>query len=112
MIMIFDKEGTTTTIFQEKTALPIFLQNLNKEYPKLMHDNIIVNLFSFESLSADDILEFLQLSNQHRNSGKSFVLVTDKVSYEEVPDEICLVPTLQEAQDIIEMEEIERDLGL
>ncbi len=110
--MIFDKEGTTTTILQEKTSLPIFLQNLNKEYPKLIHDNIIVNLFSFESLSADDILEFLQLSNQHRNSGKSFVLVTDKVSYEEVPDNICLVPTLQEAKDIIEMEEIERDLGL
>lgn len=110
--MIFDKEGTTTTIFQEKTSLAIFLQNLNREYHKLKHDNIIVNLFSFDSLSEDDVLEFLQLSNQHRNSGKSFVLVTDKVSYEEVPDEICLVPTLQEAKDVIEMEEIERDLGL
>lgn len=110
--MIFDKDGTTTTIFQEKTAIHVFIQNLNKKYPNLKHDNIIVNLFSFESLSAGDILEFLQLSNQHRDSGKSFVIVTDKVSYEEVPDEICLVPTLQEAKDIIEMEEIERDLGL
>ncbi|MEO0570145.1 MAG: ribonuclease Z [Bacteroidota bacterium] len=85
---------------------------MNKEYPKLKHDNIIVNLFSFKNLSADNILEFSELSNQHRNSGKSFVLVTAKMTYDEVPDEICLVPTLQEAKDIIEMEEIERDLGL
>jgi hypothetical protein len=28
-----------------------------------------------------------------------------------MPDEIVVVPTLQEAYDIIEMEEIERDLG-
>ncbi|MEM1257844.1 MAG: ribonuclease Z [Bacteroidota bacterium] len=110
--MIFDKEGTITTIFQEKTSLPIFVQNINKEYPKLKHDHLIVNLFSFGNLSEDNILEFLELSNRHRNSGKSFVLVTGKVSYEEVPDEICLVPTLHEAKDLIEMEEIERDLGL
>ena len=110
--MIFDKEGTTTTVFQENTSLSIFLQNLNEGYSKLRHDNIIINLFSFDSLTANNILEFLQLSNQHRNSGKSFVLVTNKVSFEEIPDEICLVPTLQEAKDLIEMEEIERDLGL
>ena len=110
--MIFDKEGTTTTVFQENTSLKIFLQNLNEAYPKLKHDNVIVNLFSFNELSADNVLEFLQLSNQHRSTGKSFVLVTNKVSFEEVPDEICLVPTLQEAMDIIEMEEIERDLGI
>ena len=40
------------------------------------------------------------------------MLVTDKVSYDKIPDAICVVPTIQEARDIIEMEEIERDLGL
>lgn len=110
--MIFDKEGTTTIVFQENIALPTFLQNLNDGYSKLEHDNLIINLFSFDDLTADNVLEFLQLSNQHRSAGKSFVLVSSKVSFEEVPDEICLVPTLQEAKDIIEMEEIERDLGI
>ncbi|MEM1339529.1 MAG: ribonuclease Z [Bacteroidota bacterium] len=110
--MIFDKEGTTTIVFQEHTSLETFLANLNAAYPKIKHDNIIVNLFSFNTLSASDVLEFLTLSTTHRNSNKSFVLVTDKVTYEEVPDEINLVPTLQEAKDIIEMEEIERDLDL
>lgn len=110
--MIFDKEGNIVTVFQEKISLPQFLQNLNKEYAKIKNENIIVNLFSFERLTQDDILEFLELSNLHRGADKSFVLVTDKLTYDEIPDEICLVPTLQEAKDIIEMEEIERDLGL
>lgn len=110
--MVFDNDGTTTIVFQENTSLPRFLENLKTGYPKIKNDNIIINLFSFSKLSAGDVLEFLELSNTHRASQKSFVLVTDKVSYDEVPDEICVVPTLQEAQDIIEMEEIERDLGL
>ncbi len=110
--MIFNKEGTTTTVFQENIALNEFLENLNHGYSKLKNDNIIVNLFSFSKLSAGDILEFLELSNSHRELGKSFVLVTDKVTYEEAPEQVSVVPTLQEARDIIEMEEIERDLGL
>jgi hypothetical protein len=110
--MIFDKKGTTTTVFQEHIALNEFLENLNGGYPKIKNDNIIVNLFSFSKLSAGDILEFLDLSNAHRKAGKSFILVTDKVTYDEVPEQIIVVPTLQEARDILEMEEIERDLGL
>ena len=110
--MIFDKDGTTTIIFQENISIKEFLQNLDEGYSKIKYDNIIVNLFSFSRLTAGDILEFLPISNKHRETKKSFVLVTDKVSFEEVPEELCVVPTIQEAKDIIEMEEIERDLDL
>lgn len=110
--MIFDKDGNTSIVYQEKISIATFLENLNKAYPKVKHDNLIVNLFSFETLAAGDVLEFLELSKNHKENGKSFVIVTNKVSYDEVPDEIMVTPTLQEAKDIIEMEEIERDLGL
>ncbi len=110
--MIFDKEGNTTIVFQEKIALGKFLENLNRAYQKLREDHLIINLFSFDSLCANDLLEFLNLSNTHRARKKSFVLVTREVPYDEIPDEICVVPTLQEARDVIEMEEIERDLEL
>ncbi|MBT9189620.1 MULTISPECIES: ribonuclease Z [Zobellia] len=110
--MIFDSDGSTTIVFQENTTLSIFLKNLNDAYPKIKNDNIVVNLFSFSKLKADDVLEFLQISDLHKKAKKSFVLVTDKVSYDEVPDTIMVVPTIQEAHDIIEMEEIERDLDL
>lgn len=110
--MIFDKEGNTSIVYQEKIPITTFLDNLNKSYGKVKDDNLVLNLFSFEQLTAGDVLEFLELSNRHKENGKSFVIVTNKVSYEEVPEEIMVTPTLQEAKDIIEMEEIERDLGL
>ncbi|MFS4456883.1 ribonuclease Z [Maribacter sp. 2304DJ31-5] len=109
--MIFNKDGTITTVYQEKISLTTFLKNLNEGYPKLQNDNLILNLFTFNDLTAGDVLEFLNISNTHRSRGKSFVIVTDKVTYEETPEEIIVAPTLQEARDIIEMEEIERDLG-
>ncbi len=110
--MVFDSEGNTTIVFQENISLQKFIENLNGAYPSIKNDNLIINLFSFEKLTANDVLEFLVLSELHGKSKKSFVLVTDRVSYDEVPDSLCVVPTLQEAKDIIEMEEIERDLGL
>lgn len=110
--MILDKVGNTSIVFQENISLPKFLKNLNQAYPRIKNDHLIVNLFSFKKLDANDILEFLQISNMHRRLGKSFVLVSNTVAIDEVPEEICLVPTLQEARDIIEMEEIERDLDL
>jgi len=110
--MIFDKDGKTTVVSQENTSLKIFMENLNGSYHRIKNDHIIINLFSFSKLTAGDILEFLELSNTHRGGKKSFVLVTDKVSYDKIPDEICVVPSVREAKDIIEIEEIERDLDL
>ena len=71
--MIFDKKGNTTTVFQENISLAKFLKNLNKAYPKIENDHLIINLFSLSKLKAGDILEFLQLSNDHRAKKKSFV---------------------------------------
>ncbi|GGW33124.1 hypothetical protein [Arenibacter certesii] len=110
--MILDREENVTIVLQENISLNAFITNFKESYPKIKNDNIILNLFSFSKLSSGDVLEFLELSDTHRKSNKSFVLVTDKVSYEEVPDRICVVPTIQEARDIIEMEEIERELDL
>ncbi len=110
--MILDKDGNTTIVFQETTSITEFIQNLTRAYRGIKKDHIIVNLFSFDKLDTNDILEFLELSNRHRGMRKSFVLVSKKISYEDVPEEMCLVPSIQEAKDMIEMEEIERDLDL
>ncbi len=108
--MIFNKEGSITIITQEKTTVVEFVQGIEDKYESLKNDNIIVNLFSLERITADDINEFLRISNAHKASRHSFVIVTDKVSYEHIPEEMTIVPTLQEAYDLVEMEEIERDL--
>ena len=109
--MIFDKDGNITIITQEKLSIQAFVKRLDDEYHKFKNDNVVINLTTLETITLPQIVEFLKVSNQHRQAKHSFVIVTDQVDYDEMPDEMIIVPTLQEAYDIIEMEEIERDLG-
>ena len=109
--MIFDTDGNTTIITQEKASTLELVKKLEVLYERFKNDNLIVNLTSLNKIPSGQIVEFLQISNKHRKAKHSFVIVTDKVELDEMPDEIVVVPTLQEAYDIIEMEEMERDLG-
>ncbi|MFH4965276.1 ribonuclease Z [Gaetbulibacter sp. M235] len=109
--MILDQNGNISLITQEKATPVELVKKINDVYSKLKNDNIILNLTSLNKLNLTDLLEFLELSDDHRKSKHSFVIVSDKIDLDETPDEIVVVPTLQEAYDIIEMEEMERDLG-
>lgn len=109
--MIFDKDGNTTIITQEKASVIELVKKIDVLYERFKNDNIIVNLTTLNEVSLTDIVEFLQLSKKHRKAKHSFVIVTVKANFDETPNDILVVPTLQEAYDIIEMEDIERDLG-
>lgn len=109
--MILDQNGNISLITQEKATPVELVKKINDVYSKLKNDNIILNLTSLNKLNLTDLLEFLELSNEHRKSKHSFVIVSDKTDLDGTPDEMVVVPTLQEAYDIIEMEEMERDLG-
>ena len=109
--MIVDRNGNITIITQEKASVKTLVNNIEQAYNKYKNDHLIINLSSLDAIGLEDIIEFLRLSNNHRRDKKSFVVVSDKADLDEMPDEIVVVPTLQEAYDIIEMEDIERDLG-
>lgn len=91
-------------------------KNIINELTQLMSEelktqNILVNLLERTEVSIEDLEVFLPLSQAHNERGQSFVLVSNAVNHNDVPAELHVVPTLQEALDIIDMEEIERDLG-
>ena len=68
--------------------------------------NIIISL-NFNDF--DNIIERLfELSNLSTQNNKSFVIVNSIFHNEN----LCVAPTVKEAHDIIEIEEIERDLLL
>ncbi len=108
--MIITKQGTTSVVTREATTFPEFMQRLQREYTKLQHENMVVDLFSLESVTHVEVADFLSLSQKHQEGNKSFVIVSRSVDIDKVPEALQVVPTLQEAHDIIEMEEIERDL--
>lgn len=109
--MIFDQNENTTTVTQEKASIVELVKKLDASYADFENNNVIINLTSLSKITLEELLEFLQISNKHREANHSFIIVSNKVDLDDIPDEIVLVPTLQEAHDIIEMEEMERDLG-
>ncbi|WP_296385860.1 ribonuclease Z [Winogradskyella sp.] len=109
--MIVDKDGNTIIIAQEKASVKTLVNNIEQSYDKYKDYHLVVRLSSLDKITLEDVIEFLRLSNNHRSAKKSFIVVSDMVNIDEMPDEIIVVPTLQEAFDIIEMEDIERDLG-
>ncbi|NER17664.1 ribonuclease Z [Spongiivirga citrea] len=109
--MIIDTKGNTTIITRERASVVDMVQRMTKQYDSFSHNNIIVNLFSIEGLTNNDLNEFLLLSRKHRAAKHSFVIVASKIDYTTVSDDLVVVPTAQEAHDLVEMDEIERDLG-
>ncbi|MCK8479932.1 ribonuclease Z [Psychroserpens algicola] len=109
--MIFDKDGNTTIITQEKASIIELVKKIDVLYERFKNNNIIVNITKLDVVTLQDIVEFLQLSNKHRKAKHSFVIVSNSANLDEMPDEIIVVPTTKEAFDIIEMEDMERDLG-
>lgn len=83
----------------------------NEGYPGIKGKNVIVNLSAYGELLLADLLGFLKVSDHHRKNKNSFVIVNDTIMIDEVPEELAVVPTLQEAEDFIQMEELERELG-
>lgn len=109
--MIIDKRENTVIIAQEKASVKTLVNNIEQSYDKYKAYHIIVRISSLEQIQLSDVIEFLRLSNNHRAQKKSFVVVSSQVNIDEMPDEIVVVPTIEEAFNIIEMEDIERDLG-
>lgn len=108
--MIVDRNDSTTLITQESISLPKFRERFRDSYEKFRNDNIIVNLLAFTGITANDLMELHEVALDHMKTGKSFVIVNDSVNYEDVNTDLVVVPTVKEAYDLIEMDEIARDL--
>ncbi|MNJ95170.1 hypothetical protein D3C87_128770 [compost metagenome] len=109
--MKVEEKGHTIVIKDTQGDIASFLEKVTSEYNSYKGHNLILDLSQDNSIDLDKILSFLSLSNKHRKAKKSLVLIAKDLDFNDVPDEMIVVPTLLEAHDIIEMEEIERDLG-
>jgi len=109
--MKVDQKGHTICIKDTQGDLDSFLAKVTHEYKTFEKYNIIIDIRAYKNLSVEAINSFLALSKIHKKAKKSFVIVTSDLDHNAVSDKIAVVRSLIEAHDIIEMEEIERDLG-
>lgn len=109
--MIIEKLDIATQFKNENSSFSEFYSDFKQHYDECKNVNIIVNYSEDSELETENILLFLSYAQAHRKNGMSFVLVVPMVDSDELPDDLMTAPTLQEALDIIEFENIERDLG-
>ena len=113
--MTFDINDKTAIITYEgsDTIGRPFRDEIKRNYKSFSSLNIVVDLSLIKPVLSKHIKDFVELAGHHKNlSNKSFVIVTGPISLKRLPEGLNVVPTLHEALDTIEIEEIERDLGI
>ena len=106
-----EEKNNYVILRDERDDVKDFAEFLTRIQDKFKDQNLVIDIQKYGELTLDELLKFLKLSFNHRKGGKSLVIVNDTINIDEVPEEIHVVPTLQEAEDLIGLEEIERDLG-
>ncbi|MFY7743726.1 MAG: ribonuclease Z [Flavobacterium sp.] len=109
--MKVDQKGHTTILKNTQGDCLAFLEKVTTQHNSFKNQNLILDMSMDKSVDLKQIKLFGDLSKTHKKGKKSFVIVADGIDFNAIPAKLTVVPTLLEAHDIIEMEEIERDLG-
>lgn len=88
-----------------------FNENFQKKLDIISENHIILDLSNLNTIKKEDFLLFLDISKLKKQNGTSFVIVSRMANADDYPDFFNVVPTFTEAEDILEMEAIERELG-
>ena len=96
---------TDENILQE--ALDTFFSTVEKHST----ENIFFDISDNLNITPKEFMLFLNIASAKKENGTSFVVIIKSLDIDALPAEINVVPTLQEADDILEMENIERALG-
>ncbi|WP_348825096.1 ribonuclease Z [Flavobacterium aestuarii] len=104
-------KGHTIIIKDTEGNIEAFLEKINSQYSSFKDHNLILDISQDASVDVKSIKIFSDLSKKHKKAKKSVVIVVENIDFNKVPQSIIVVPTQLEAQDLIEMDEIERDLG-
>lgn len=108
------EKGHTLIITSNEGTLAEFIEKLEQQYESsLVGANLVIDLTTASyTVTEEDIEQFESLAIQHmEEANKSFIIVIESIDFNEFDGDLIIAPTLQEAHDLIEMDEIQRDLG-
>lgn len=105
------KKEKNIIVGPKQENLSVFLSQLKKNYPGFLEKNIIIDLSNQVNINTSDLFNFLSLAQKHNQNNSSFVIIAHGINIDSVPEDLIVAPSMIEALDIIEMDEISRDLG-
>jgi uncharacterized protein YueI len=109
--MKVEQKGHTSIIKDTQGNFSNFIEKVAEQFNTFKEQNLILDVTKDEKLSIKDLKEAKDLAKKHKKEKKTMVFVAENIDFNKIPDYLLVVPSQLEAYDIIEMEEIERDLG-
>ncbi len=109
--MNIEKKIDYTHIKVDEKTFSEFYSAYKKMETQLSAEHIIIEFSDNLNSTNEEISLFLNVSKLHQKQKTSFVIVSSSADIDEFPEDFNIVPTLGEAEDVLEMEAIERDLG-
>ena len=107
-MITFELNDTYTLCSTEST--PNLISSLLEEIKKReLSEHLILDL-STTKITSKEIESFKEFSELKRENNSSFVVIALNIDIDSIPEEINVVPTIQEAIDVLELDAIERDL--
>ena len=101
-------KGNTVIIKPSSDDLSVFAEKILAS-SEFEDKNVILDLHASGTLKPEQFEIFVALKKLQKKNKRSLLIVAD-TDYHKTT-KMNVVPTLQEAHDMIEMDEIERDLG-
>lgn len=87
------------------------LADLEANLAALGSNHLVVEVSENLNIEDSKISVLLNIASSFKENGMSFVVIKSGIDIDDFPETLNIVPTLQEAEDVMEMEAIERDLG-
>jgi len=87
------------------------LVKIENQINNFLDTSLILNLTYNKELSIKDLNHFKEINKTFKKHQLSFVLVNDTLNLTDLKSDIHVVPTVLEAHDIIQLDNIQRELG-
>ena len=109
--MNIEKKENYTLLSSEENSFSDMFSEFKSAIVDLEKEHIILHISDSINIATKDFSLFLDIAVTKKANKTSFVIVNATINIDYLSEEINVTPTLQEAEDILEMEAIERELG-
>ncbi len=109
--MIIAKTALYTSLTLDGNSIENFLSEFSKKNNEFKNQHLIIDISCKNNVTIQELLLFLTVNSETKDNGMSFVIVSTQTYMDQLPEELIVVPTFTEAEDILQMEAIERELG-
>ena len=109
--MQITKKDNYTLISSDENSFEEFHKSFFEEIRSFEKTHLILQISEDIKVESKNLLLFLDVAEQKQQNGTSFAIINTNINIDDFPENLNITPTLQEAEDILEMEAIERELG-